>query len=296
MSLLAGMLAWGGAFTAFVLVLPGVSGPAHPLPAYALFNLLCLAPWTIGMFLAARRRGAGTAAGAVVQACAMLVVTYPIHVAATRQRYWDYFEDWDRLLGIRLGGVPFEEFCFYPFTINMSVLLYLWLCALVKRRGLADLAVPPARLRAWCLGAALVFAGLAVAAVLARDPADSAAVRLRDAGGVPHYAEGPRAYGWTLICLVSAAMNSLIFFAAKRRTALSLRAALPTAAVFMLVCLLVELEGAQRGWWVYNARQSSGWWIGGVPAENLVAYLTGVTLPLSLLEGTRRLLGERGLP
>ena len=73
-----------------------------------------------------------------------------------------------------------------------------------------------------------------------------------------------------------------------------LRAVLPVIAIFTVMCLLIDLLGISRGWWVFNSQQASGLMLGGaVPAENLPSYLTGVTLSIAAFEACRRLMGDK---
>lgn len=295
--MLAAMVTWGAVYGLTLLVLPFASTPNRPLPAYALYLALGMAPWTIWLLVQAGRKSAATRIATVVQACVVLVITFPVHLVATRSRWWDYFEDKDRLLGPRVGGVPVEEFFFYPLTIGFALLLYLWMCDELRRQKAASLCPGPTARRFAFRLPAIGAAGLAGWLLVRRTPALVEPVeRCWDLNAVPHFAEGPAAHGWTAVCLASFAANLTLFEFAWRRTKLSLRAVILLTGPYLLVCLLVELLGISRGWWVYNERQCSGWAVGGVPVENLAAYLTGIFLPLSVFEVTRTWLGDRGLP
>lgn len=295
--MLRGLLIWGGAYTAFAFGVSFLSTPERKLPAYFLFEMICLAPWTVWLFWMAAKRGAETMVGVVVQACVVLAVVYPIEIAGTFGKLWDFFEDKDSLIGVRLGGLPIEEFFFYPLTINFAVLLYLLVCDSLRSRRVPDIEVGSRRLFLGLGCAAAVFAGLGLYVLALRDSgAVVDAVRLWDDHGLPRYAEGPRSYRWTLIALFSLAVNMFVFYVAERHTALMLRAVIVLSGVFFLVNLLVELMGTSRGWWVYNGQQTSGMWVAAVPLENLPVYLTGVTLSLALFEATRRLMGAKGMP
>lgn len=292
-----GLLAWGGVYAAFPLVLPGSDSTAMPWCGYLLYELFGLLPWSIWMFVVAMLRSRTTALSVGIQTCAVLALSYPIHIVATHHRCWAYFQDRDRLLGPVLGGVPIEEFFFYPLTMNLAILAYL---GLSRIRGSRVARVASRRLPIWshgCVAAALVLAALALWVWTLRDSSDvAAASRSWDVAGIPHYREGPRHFEWTLVCLTSAAANLLVFRFAALRGAVNLRAARLTAPVFLLIGMLVDLLGVSRGWWVYNDQQVSGLWIGGIVAESFPMYLTGVLLPISLLGLIERQLAPRRRP
>ena len=294
--MLTGMLIWGGTYLAATCAITVLSTPAHRLPSYLLFELVCLAPWTVWLFIRSARRGGAVAIGAVVQAATVAALTYVVEAECTYAGYWEFFQDRDVLCGVRLSGVPIEEFLFFPLAINFALLLYLWIVDYLRSHRIRDFKVPTPVLFAVLGGLSAVFAGLAVWTWLQRDPAAAPVVRAWDSFGIPRLSGGPRGYGWTLIILSSVSVNFLVFLLAERFTALVLRAAIVLAGVFFLVNFLVEFFGTGRGWWVYNARQVSGAWVIAVPVENLAAYLTGITLSLALFEGTRTLLGEKGPP
>jgi hypothetical protein len=223
-----------------------------------------------------------------------MAVTYPAHIVTTLGHNWAYFQDMDLLAGPHLAGVPVEEFLFYPLTINLAVLLYLLTVDVMKEKKLADFQIDRRTLRASLLGAAAVFFGLGAAFILMRDPSSvAAATQVRDAFGLPHYAEGPRNFNWTILCMFSVAANLTGLWIAELYTPMTLRAVVPVAVLFLPVCLLIDVLGTTRGWWVFNAQATSGIWIGPVPAEELPMYLTGVMMSISVFEGTRRIFGER---
>ena len=293
----AGFLLWGATFAAFVLLFPLVSDAAHPLPGYALFLLLGMLPWTLRLYRLAFRHGRTTAIAVVVQGAVVAGLTYPVHIAATHAAYWTYAMNQDRLLGLRIGGVPFEEYFFYPLTINLAVLAYLWLGELMQARRLPELPVSRRNVRICLLAIAGVGAALfAWTWVAVRQPGqvvDPAQLLWRGPAD-PSFVGGPREAGWALVCFGSLACNFLLMAWAETHALLRLRAVLPTTVLFFLICLLVDLLGISRGWWVFNAQQTSGLWVGPLPLENLASYLTGVPLALTVFEGCRRLLGERG--
>lgn len=295
--MLIGFLLWGGMYTIFALVFPRLSTPDHQLPGYFLFEVSCLAPWLAWLFWIAIRKGGATGLSVLVQACAILAITYPIHVITTHKLFWTYFQDKDVLLGVRIGGVPIEEYFFYPLTINLSILMYLLMCDYLKARRLPDLAINRKTLRLVFFSLSAVCFGLGFYVLTLRDPGQIAPATLTwDATGVPHYAEGPRNYSWTLVCLFSAGFNLLLLYLAELYTSVMIRAVIPIIGVYVLLCLLIDLMGVSRGWWVFNDQQASGYWIGGVPLEDLPMYVTGVMMPIALFESCRRLLGGRGLP
>ena len=160
--MLAGLTLWGSAYVAFVLAISRFSTPAHKLPGYFLFEVCCLIPWTLWLLRYAVRTGTVTAVSAVVQSCVVMAVTYPVHIVSTHRLFWGYFQDRDTLLGIRLAGVPFEEYLFYPLTINFAILLYLLTCEHMRTRGLPDLAVNRKWLRRFLFGLAAIFFAAAV--------------------------------------------------------------------------------------------------------------------------------------
>lgn len=291
-SMSAGWLAWFFAYGAFALLWPGWSGPAHPQPGYAWFLLLVLAPWSVWLVLRCARRGSGELLAVLLAGCVQLVVIYPAHVLTTGAKDWAYFEDVDRLLGIRYAGVPVEEFFFYPLTINLTLLMYLVLRDRFVAARIPDFRPPRARLRAGLGIAALACFAVAAWVWTRRDLTVIApALQLRDAAGVPSYAEGPLHRGWALLCLISAGGNLLWLWWTESRTGLSLRAVALAAPVFVAMSLLIDLLGVSRGWWVFNAQACSGAWIGPLPAEELPMYVTGVMLSASLYEWFRRWLG-----
>jgi len=291
------MVSWFAAYAAFAVGIHFLSGPAHRLPGYLPFELACLLPWNIVLFVKAARRGAAVAIAVLVTTCFVMVVTYPAHIITTLNLHWAYFQDQDVLIGPMLAGVPIEEFLFYPMTINLAVLIYLVMCGFMKERRLADFPLSRGSLRAVLLGGAAVFALLGIWLIASGNPGSVApAARSWDTFGLPHYSEGPRTRGWTILCMFSAASNLVLLWLAELFTPMTLRAVVPTAALYLPVCLLVDLIGTSRGWWVFNAQTSSGLWIGPLPVEELPMYLTGVMLSISVFETTRRLLGERGLP
>jgi hypothetical protein len=251
-----------------------------------------MAPWSAVLVIRAARGGAGRLAAVFLAGCAQLVLIYPAHVLTTAAKDWAYFEDWDRLLGIRLAGVPIEEFFFYPLTINLALLSYLALRDRMDRAGVPDLRVDRSRLRAGFLALAAACFAAALWQWFRRDLGDVAPPSLgRDALGVPAYRAGPRHLGWVILCLTSAGGNLLYLWWAERHTALHLRAVLLALPVFLAQSLLIDLLGTSRGWWVFNAQACGPWWIGPVPAEELPMYTTGVMLSASLFESIRRWLG-----
>jgi hypothetical protein len=293
----AGLLLWGAAYVGVVVFISWASVPPHPLPAYLVFELVCLLPWTAWLLIKAARISRGVGIATVVQMCAVFTVTYIAEVTGTYSKLWTFSMSSDALCGVALSGVPLEEFLFYPLVMNFSLLNYLWICAYLKGRHESDLPIPRVVLGRVLGGAAFVFILAGILPLFLRDISVSVPPSMHPGPlGIPRYEEGFRAYGWTMICMFSVAVNLVVFLVAERTTALMLRAAIPLSAVFFLICLMVELLGTGRGWWVFNGRQSSGLWVAGIPVENLPAYLTGVMLPLALFEFTRRLLGERGLP
>jgi len=290
-----GLLAWGGMYALFLLAFPFLSTPQRPLHGYLLFEACALFPWFAWLFWTGWRRGPVAGMSLVIQACLVLVLSFPVQILATRRMCWTYFQDKDTLLGPTLGGVPAEEFLFYPLTVNVSVLIYLWVCDWLKAHKRADLGLSRSMLNTILVGAAVLFYALAAYVWTLRDATSVvAATRSWDASGVAWYAEGPRLYEWTLVCLASAATNLLIFRFGLLRGVLNLRAVLLTAPIFILICVLVDLLGVSRGWWVYNAQQVSRLWIGGIVAESVPMYATGVMLPLSLYGLIRNQLGARG--
>ncbi len=274
-----------------------LSTPSRRLPAYMIFEVVCLLPGTVWLYVVAYRKGWVTTVGALLQGAVVAAVSYVVQVAATNGKYWDYFQDKDILVGVRISGVPLEEFFFYPLTINISLLLYLLLCDVIKARRLSDLRVSRRALR-WTLGVlALVFAILAAYVFTLRDMTQAVPeVRTWEGIGIPRYMQGTRSYGWCLICLVSLVANAILFYIAELTTALMLRAVLLQAGFVFLIFFMIELLGTGRGWWVYNSQVTSGFWIAGIPLENLGVYFTGVMLPVAIFESTRTLLGESGLP
>lgn len=296
--MLIGLLLWGGMYTAFALIFPHLSTPEGRLPGYFMFEVFCLFPWTVWLLCIAVKKGGATGISVLVQAFVVMAVTYPIHIAATHSNYWAYFQERDVLLGIRIAGVPIEEYFFYPIIISFAILCYLWFCQYMKSQRLSDLAVRRKTLRLILGSLSAIFFCLGLYVLTLRDPGQIvAATQTWDGMGVPHYAEGPRVYGWTLVCLFSVSFNLWLLYLAERFTPMMLRAVLPVIVIFFVVCLLVDLIGVSRGWWVFNAQQVSGWWVGGtLPLENLPSYVTGVTLSIAVFEGTRRLLGAKGLP
>lgn len=295
--MLTGLLLWGGVYLSTVVVISVFSTPAHQLPAYLIFELVCLAPWTVWLFVVAARKGQAVILAVLVQACVVAVLTYIVEVRSTYAKYWDFFQEKDVLCGVMISGVPLEEFLFFPFAINFSILLYLYICDYLKDHKISDISIHPRKLFLVLGGFAIVFAGLGFYVATLRDLTMVVpAMRTWEHFGIPRYTEGPRGYGWTLIILFSVSFNFLLFYIAERNTLLILRAAILIVGIFFLINFLVELFGTGRGWWVYNGQQVSGIWVVAIPLENLAAYLTGVTLPLALFEGTRTLLGERGYP
>jgi len=293
----AGLLLWGAAYVGVAIFISFAGTPTHRIPAYLLFEGVCLLPWFIWLIGLSARKGRGVVIATLVQASAVAAISYIVQVVATNGLFWDYFPEKNRLLGVRISGVPLEEFIFYPLMINLSVLLYLWVCGYLNKRGIPDFSVKPAALRMALLVPALLFLALAVCVFIQRNPSSIAPVsRTWEGLGIPRYAEGSLGYGWTLTCLLSVSANLVIFYLAERRTALQLRAVVLVAGIFMLMCLLVEFLGTGWGWWVYNRQQVSGLWAGGIPLESLPAYLTAVMMPTALFEAARTILGEEGLP
>jgi hypothetical protein len=295
--MLVGMISWGACYTAAVVAISIYGTPAHKLPAYILFESACLLPWFIWLLVRAYRKGRAVTIAVIGQACTVAAVSYIVQIVATNARFWDYFGDKDILTGIRISGVPLEEFLFYPLTINFSIMLYLWICDYLKARRIRDFRIKRKPLRLALGITALVFAALATWVYLHRNPADiRPPSRTWEGLGIPRYTEGPLGYGWTITCLLSVSANLVIFYFAELATSLNLRAVISLTGIFLLVCVLVESFGTGRGWWVYNSQQVSGLWVAGVPLESFPAYLTAVMMPISLFEYIRRLMGERGLP
>lgn len=293
--MMPGLLAWGGAYAAFALLLPQWSGPGHLLHGYFLYLAICFAPWSIWFYWMSWKRDAATAASVIIQGAVVAAVTFPIHIIATHRQFWTYFEDRDALLGIRMAGVPVEEYFFYPFMINMAMLLYFWLTDLMKARRIADFRINRSRLWAALLAAAVAFyvwAGYEW--FMVRDVASVAMPAMsRDTAGVPHFAAGPRDCGWAILCLASTGTNLLGLWFAERFTPLHLKAMLLGYPIFFLICFLSDVIGVSRGWWVFNDQSCTGIWLGGVPLEDPIMYVTGMTLSLSVFSGCRRALGAR---
>jgi uncharacterized membrane protein YoaT (DUF817 family) len=295
--MMAGLLLWGAAYAAVAVAVTLLSTPARPLPAYLIFELVCLLPWTAWLIVKAARSSKGVGIAAMVQMCAVFTVTYIAEVTGTYAGLWTFSMTRDALCGVSIAGVPLEEYLFYPLVMNFALLNYLWICAYLKARHEGDLPVSRRTLAMVLGGASAAFLAMAMAILFLRDASVSVPpTGGAGPGGIPRFDEGPRGYAWTLVCLFSVAANLLVFLAAERWTALMLRAALPLSAVFFLICLMVELLGTGRGWWVFNGRQCSGMWVAGIPVENFPAYLTGVMLPLALFEFARKVLGEKGMP
>ena len=129
--MLIALLLWGFAWTTFVLVAPHFL--VHmKLPSYLLFEILCLAPFTLWLVERAVRAGGAAALSIATLNVLVLAATYLIYSGAlpgTRLDHWDLFSnDYSSgvLLGIRIGVVPIEEFLFWPLLANMGMLLYLW--------------------------------------------------------------------------------------------------------------------------------------------------------------------------
>jgi len=295
--MLSGLLLWGALYIGTATAIWFTCSAGKIIPAYFIFEMVCLAPFTVWLFLLAARKGRAVVTGVLLETCVVAAVTYTVQVLATLSGFWAYFQDKDALLGPTISGVPVEEFLFYPLTINFSMLLYLWICDYIKSRRLPDINYSRRTLGLICIGFSVAFALLAACVFTLRSPAQvQPALKFWTQSGIPRYLEGPRQYNWTLICLISIAVNAVVFYLAELKTSLMLRAALILAGIFFLICLLVNLLGTGRGWWVYNGQQTSGIWIGGVPLEDLAVCLTGVTLPISIFEATRTMLGEKGLP
>lgn len=290
---LTAFLSWGALYAAFVLVLPYASVPGRQLPAYALF-LLCLTPWSVWLVPLVRRIGGAAPTALAVQAAVVLAVTYPVQILGTVHGYWDYVQDRDSLLGFRLGGVPVEEYFFYPLSLNMAMLYYLLVGERLRSRGVHDEFLKPSHLKTLLLGGAACCFALAVYFFLKREPLAIASPRQWwDDFAIPHLVAGPRDYAWTLTCLLSLSGALVALWVAELNTPMRLRAILPASAMFFLTGLLLDLIGLSRGWWVYNAQHTSGWWLGPVPLENLAMYSCGVPETAALFEGIRQLLGDR---
>ncbi len=285
-------LLWFAAYGAFALLWPGQSGPERPAPGYAWFLVLILAPWSVWLAWRSLRRGRVEFAAVLIAGCAQLILIYPVHIIATIDGQWAYFEDWDRLLGIRYGGVPVEEFFFYPLMINLALLMYLLFRDPAVNGRMPDIRWSRPRLRLAFGGAAIACFAAAVWMWTRGDPSHVVpALQARDGLGVPRYLDGPLHRGWAVLCMGSAGANLLYLWWAETHTALHLRTLLIVTPVFMAQSFLVDLMGVSRGWWVFNAQACSGAWIGPLPAEGVPMYATGVMLSISLYESARRLLG-----
>ena len=280
-------------FAAFALIVPYASTPAHPLPGYMLF-LACLVPWALWLAALLRRRGGAESASAVVAIATVLAFTYPAEIVATYGRYWQYFEDRDVLVGVRLGGVPIEEFFFYPLMLALALWLYLQACEQIRARRLANLSFPRGRLPHMLLAMSILCFLLCLWA-LARPEGlvNLPASRSWDDTAVPHFSEGRRDYAWTATCLAGLGGSLGVLYLAELTTLLQLRAVLPATLVFFTMGMLIDLLGVSHGWWVYNTQRVSPFWLGPIPVENLAMYLCGVPETVAIFEFARRLFGER---
>lgn len=226
-----------------------------------------------------------------------IVLSAMAELMAIQWRFWWFYTDIDRLLGIYVGAVPLEEFFFYPLFLNLPMLFYVFL----RQQDVIAPGPAPAPTTAGqkvlfnALGGLFVAGGLALlwtAVHTTQPPLDYAVQPAPDASGAIRYDTGPAQHGWTVVQAFGLALVCLLWVRVRERV--DVRRLVLSAAVFVVLGFFFELIGCGRGWWVWNHQQVVGIFTWVLPVDSYSMYLTGGLLPILALEGLRPLFATAG--
>lgn len=253
------------------------------LPWYFLHEIAILAPLTaflLGQEWRHLRSGQQVALLATLGGFEALSAI--MEIVAIHHRFWWFPEVTDRFVGAAIGGIPVEEFLYYPLILAIPPLSYrYWARALPDARGRSDRWVAPVV----ALGVGFLLAGVGLLAMMPFQEGvlDPQVLPVRDAQGAFRYATGPAMRGWSVVQLLSMALVCGLVVALRRH--LHARALLAQLATFFPLCVYLELMAIGRGWWTWNSQQVLGPFTWVLPLDSYLMYLTGSLMPVLVFVG-----------
>lgn len=227
------------------------------------------------------RASRATQLGFIATSSLYIALASILELVAVANRYW-WFALKDPMTGIQVGGIPVEEFVFYPLFLNLPILFYLAL-----EKYVPDGDAPPRALSprgTWlCRGLGVAFTVLGIALLVnaiatTEPPIDYALVPTTDASGAFRYSTGPRQMGWTVVQVL--ALGSVAFAWPYMKPRVHGQRLFVTVCVFFVLSFYFELMGCGRGWWVWNDQQVIGIFTWVIPIDSYLMYFTGATMPL----------------
>ena len=280
-------LIWGGLFFLIILGTALSDRFGWHLPWYMIFLLTVLLIPNILFIRYALTRNQTKRMVVLAQIAVASIFMFISEITAIQYKFWNFLEDKDVLCGLYMGGVPFEEFFFYPLMLNISLYAYLMAKSAFKKDRTS---VPGPQISGAAsitlLVVAALFVGLAVYIGINYSSEIGPYFFGRDGRGLPLYTEGGRYRGWGVTVFAGMAISLAVFVWGTRRY-MDIRALVFAGFTIYLASLCIELLGIGRGWWVYNDYQLLGFKIYILPLESLFMYLIGVIFPAGVYETLR---------
>ncbi len=229
--------------------------------------------------------------GFIASSSLFLTLGSIFELVAIQNRYWWFFEDLDRLIGMRIGAIPIEEFLYYPFILNIPILAYILLNRAFPEAAGRSSSAPRTSLNILAVLLGVAGVGLAIAAYFNTTPTlDLSILPSVDEAGALRYGAGPKKWGWSTLQLVSAGLALGIFN--RWRARINQRALLLLLAGYFPYCFFLELMACGRGWWVWNGQQVLGFPTWVIPLDSYLMYVTGAVLPVFAFVWLRQLLSN----
>lgn len=280
-------LIWAGLFCIIVLGTAISDKFQWHLPWYFTFLVLVLFVPNILFIKYALAKNKMKRLVVLAQMAFTSILMFICEITAIQYYFWGFFEDKDVLCGLYIGGVPFEEFFFYPLMLNVSLYAYLLAKSVFKETRTTEPGPQISKTASIVVIVLMaVFTALAIVIACNQTPEAGERIWMRDTHGNPIYAEGGKYHGWGITVAAGMAI-ALGFFLWGTRMFMDLKALIFAGFIVYIASMCIELVGIGRGWWVYNDRQLVGPKIFILPLESIFMYIIGVIFPAGVYETLR---------